>query len=85
MIATDTFAQYVRRMAATQGNPYIVIAETPHPIRQLDADALQVRAQAMLPAIVAGLTMSPGEIEHRARTAVAKEKTEALARSGKVI
>ncbi len=65
MIATDTFARFGRRMAATQGCPYLVIAETPNPIRQLDADALRVRAEAMLPTVVDGLTLPPDEIERR--------------------
>lgn len=65
MIATDTFAHFGRRMAATQGCPYLVIAETPNPIRQLDAGALRVRAEAMLPAILDGLTLPPAEIERR--------------------
>jgi len=56
MITTDMFTQFGRRMASTQGCPYVSIAETPNPIRQLDANALRARAEAMMPAILQGLT-----------------------------
>jgi len=62
MITTDMFTQFGRRMASTQGCPYVVIAETPNPIRQLDPDALRARAEAMLPTIVNGLTRNPADI-----------------------
>ena len=65
MIATDMFARFGRRMAATQGCPYLVIAETPNPIRQLDASALHARAAAMLQTVIDGLTLPPAEIERR--------------------
>ena len=65
MIAADTFTKFARRMAATQGCPYMAIAETPNPIRDLSAKALQVRIEAMMPAIVDGLTLPPNEIERR--------------------
>jgi hypothetical protein len=65
MVATDTFTKFARRMAATQGSPYIVIAETPNPIRQLDADALRARVEAMLSTIIDGFTLPPAEIERR--------------------
>ncbi|MBI4189412.1 MAG: hypothetical protein HY525_02605 [Betaproteobacteria bacterium] len=73
MIATDTFAKFGRRMASTQGFPYIVIAETKNPIRELDFDALRARVEAMLPTIIDGLTLKPGEIERRSRD-MAKEQ-----------
>jgi hypothetical protein len=65
MIVTDTFAQFGRRISASEGCPYVMIAETPNPIRQLDADAIRARVEAMLPSIVDGLTLPVGEIERR--------------------
>lgn len=67
MVATDMFIKFARRMAATQGYPYIVIAETPNPIRQLDRDAMRKRATAMLPTVIDGLTLAPAEIIRRTR------------------
>jgi hypothetical protein len=43
MVVTDTFAKFGRRMSSTQGFPYVVIAETPNPIRQLEPKALRPR------------------------------------------
>jgi hypothetical protein len=62
MITTDMFTQFGRRMASTQGCPYVIIAETPNPIRQLEPSALRARAEAMLPIIVEGLTTPREEI-----------------------
>lgn len=73
MITTDTFTQFGRRMSATQGHPYVVIAETPNPIRQLDRDSLLARVEAMLPAIVDGLTLPPQEIERRLKDIAKKQ------------
>jgi hypothetical protein len=73
MIATDTFARFGRRMSATQGCPYVIIAETPNPIRQLDPVALRSRAEAMLQTVVDGLTLPPAEIQRRMRD-VAREE-----------
>ena len=73
MIATDTFARFGRRMSATQGCPYVVIAETPNPIRQLDPDALRIRAEAMLQTVIDGLLLPPAEIQRRMRD-VAREE-----------
>jgi hypothetical protein len=70
MIATDTFTRFGRRMAATQGCPYVIIAETPNPIRQLEEAAIRARAEAMLPTIMDGLTLSPEEIEQRMKDVV---------------
>jgi hypothetical protein len=67
MIATDTFSRFARRLASTQGSPYIVIAETPNPIRQLEHNALRERAQAMLQTVIDGLTLPAVEIERRTR------------------
>jgi hypothetical protein len=63
MIATNTFTNFARRLAATQGFPYIVIAETPNPIRQLDEVALRHRAEAMVDTIIFGLTQPPAAIQ----------------------
>jgi len=65
MITTDTFTHFARRLAATQGFPYVVIAETPNPIRQLEEDVLRTRAEAMLDTIVDGLTQPPEIIRLR--------------------
>ncbi|MSP96623.1 MAG: hypothetical protein EXR29_05220 [Betaproteobacteria bacterium] len=69
MVTTDTFTQFGRRMATTQGCPFVVIAETPNPVRGLDPEDLRARAEAMLPAIIDGLTLPPAEIERRIRAA----------------
>jgi hypothetical protein len=73
MIATDTFTRFARRMASTQGCPYVVIAETPNPIRQLDEGAIRVRAEAMLATVTDGLTMPPSEIERRLKDIAPQE------------
>lgn len=65
MIATDTFSRFGRRMASTQGCPYVTIAETPNPIRQLEEAALRVRAEAMIGTVIDGLTLPPAELERR--------------------
>jgi hypothetical protein len=69
MVTTDTFTQFGRRMATTQGCPFVVIAETPNPVRGLDPEALRARVEVMMPAIVDGLTLPPAEIERRIRAA----------------
>jgi hypothetical protein len=73
MITTDTFSQFGRRMASTQGCPYVVIAETPNPIRGLDPDELRARAEAMMPTILDGFTLPPLEIVRRVKD-VAKQQ-----------
>jgi hypothetical protein len=65
MVVTDTFAEFARRMAATQGCPYILIAETPNPLRQLEPAVVRARAENMMPAIIEGLTLPHREIERR--------------------
>jgi hypothetical protein len=65
MITTDTFSRFARRMSATQGCPYVVIAETPNPIRQLDEPAIRVRAETMIATVIEGLTSPPAAIESR--------------------
>jgi hypothetical protein len=68
MITTHTFTNFARRLAATQGCPYVVIADTPNPIRQLDKDSLRQRAEAMLDTIIFGLTQSPAAIQRSIET-----------------
>lgn len=65
MITTDAFTNFARRLAATQGFPYVVIADTPNPIRQLDEAALRRRAEAMIETIIFGLTQPPAAIQRR--------------------
>lgn len=82
MVVTDTFAKFARRMAATQGWPYVVIAQTENPIRQLEPAALQARAERMIETIVEGLTLPPAEIEARlAAVAHAEIHPEGVVRS----
>lgn len=81
MVTTDTFTEFARRMAATQGCPSVVIAETPNPLRQLDPEALRSRAEAMMSTILDGLTLPVAEIERRYAIAKSKNKRPALARS----
>ena len=82
MIASDTFVKFARRMAATQGCPYMAIAETPNPIRDLSPQALRARIEAMMPAIVEGLTLPPEEIERRLKkTAQAQIHPQRVVRS----
>ena len=65
MVVTDTFSKFARRMSSTQGWPYVIIAETENPIRQLEPEALRVRAEAMIGTVIEGLTLPPAEIETR--------------------
>jgi len=65
MVVTDTFSKFARRMSSTQGWPYVIIAETENPIRQLEPGALRVRAEAMIETVISGLTLPPSEIEAR--------------------
>lgn len=73
MIVTDTFAQFGRRMAATQGCPYVTIAQTPNPIRQLEPEALRIRAEAMIATVIEGLTLSPAQIEQKLKDRATQE------------
>ena len=73
MVVTDTFSKFGRRMSSTQGCPYVIIAETPTPFRQLDPDALRKRAEAMLQTVIDGLTLPPAEIQRRMKD-VAREE-----------
>ena len=73
MVVTDTFAKFARRMASTQGWPYVIIAETENPIRQLESEALRVRAEAMMNVVIEGLTLPPAEIESRLKSVAKAE------------
>ena len=75
MVATDAFSQFGRRIASTQGCPYVVIAETPNPIQDLAPEELHKRAAAMLETVIAGLTLPVHEIERRAKDAAQKSKS----------
>jgi hypothetical protein len=81
MIVTDMFSKFGRRMSSTQGFPYVIIAETPNPIRQLDADALRPRAEAMIQTIVDGLTLPGAELQARMKDVVKDIQPEGVARS----
>lgn len=73
MVVTDTFAKFARRMASTQGWPYVIIAETENPIRQLEPAALRTRAEAMIRTVIEGLTLAPAEIESRLKSVARAE------------
>jgi len=82
MVVTDTFAKFARRMAATQGWPYVIIAETENPIRQLEPEALRARAEAMIDTVIEGLTLPPAVIESRLKNVARAEiHTEGVVRS----
>ena len=81
MVVTDTFAKFARRMSSTQDFPYVVIAETPNPIRQLEGDALRTRAEGMIQTVIDGLTLPPAEIEKRTAHLVKQIKPVGVARS----
>ena len=72
MIATDTFVGFARRMASTQGYPNIVIVETPNPLRHFEPEVLRARVEAMMPAVIDGLTLTPNELERRSKDVAAK-------------
>ena len=73
MVVTDTFAKFARRMSSTQGWPYVIIAETRNPIRQLEPDALRARAEVMIATVIEGLTLPPAEIESRLKNVARAE------------
>lgn len=75
------FAKFARRMSSTQGFPYVIIAETPNPIRQLEAEALRVRAEAMLQTVVDGLTLPGAELAERLKGALKDIQPQGVARS----
>jgi hypothetical protein len=71
MVSTDMFVEFARRMAATQGCPYIAIAQTPNPLRQLQPEAVRARAEDMMSDILDGLTLPAPELESRLRAQAA--------------
>ncbi|HJQ63164.1 MAG TPA: hypothetical protein VJ834_09890 [Burkholderiales bacterium] len=81
MVVTDMFSKFARRMSATHDFPYVVIAETPNPIRQLETDALRKRAQAMIETVIDGFTLPPAEIERRLQDVVKEINPPGIARS----
>ncbi len=81
MVVTDKFSAFGRRMSSTQGFPYVVIAETPNPIRQLEPEALRPRAEAMIQTVIDGLTLPPAELERRMQHAVDQINPKGVARS----
>jgi hypothetical protein len=81
MIVTDMFAKFGRRMSSTQGFPYVIIAETPNPIRQLEPEALRPRAEAMLQTIIDGLTLPGAELQARMKDVVKDIQPQGVARS----
>lgn len=86
MITTDAFSSFGRRLAATKGFPFVVIAETPNPIRQLDEESLNQRALAMIDTVVFGLTQPPAAIERAIReTAMRQIHPKGVVRSAKPV
>ncbi len=81
MVVTDMFSKFGRRMASTQGFPYVVMAETPNPIRQLEPEALRPRAEAMIQTVIDGLTLPPAELRSRMEDAVKLIHPQGLARA----
>jgi len=81
MVVTDMFAKFARRMSSTQGFPYVIIAETPNPIRQLEPEALRPRAEAMLQTIIDGLTLPGAELQARMKDVLKDIQPEGVARS----
>ncbi len=86
MISTDTFTNFGRRQASLKKQPYVVIAETPNPIRQLDEASLRQRAEAMLDTIVWGLT-APAEIiqQHNQEIAARTIRPAGITRASKPV
>ena len=83
MVCADTFSQFGRRIASTQGCPFVVIAETPNPIQDLDAEALHARAEAMIATVIDGLTLPVSEIERRLADTVRQQlRPKGVVRSG---
>ena len=72
MVSTHTFTNFGRRQAALKRNPYVVIAETPNPIRQLDEETIRQRAEAMLDTVIWGLTAPARNIQEHNQEIAAK-------------
>jgi hypothetical protein len=81
MVVTDMFSKFARRMSSTQGFPYVVIAETPNPIRQLEPAVLRSRAEAMLQTIIDGLTLPGAELQLRMKDVLKDIQPQGVARS----
>jgi len=81
MVVTDMFAKFARRMSSTQGFPYVVIAETPNPIRQLEPEAMRPRAQAMIQNVIDGLTLPPAELQASMQGVIRQIHPQGIARS----
>ena len=81
MVVTDMFSKFARRMSSTQGFPYVVIAETPNPIRQLEPEALRTRAEAMIQTVIDGLTLPPAELQARMQHLLKEIHPQGVARS----
>jgi hypothetical protein len=81
MIVTDMFAKFARRMSSTQGFPYVIIAQTPNPIRQLEPEALRPRAEAMLQTVIDGLTLPGAELQARMKDVLKDIQPQGVARS----
>ena len=75
------FSKFARRMSSTQGFPYVIIAETPNPIRQLEPEALRPRAEAMLQTIIDGLTLPGAELQARMKDVLKDIQPQGVARS----
>ena len=81
MVVTDMFAKFARRMSSTQGFPYVVIAETSNPIRQLEPEALRPRAQEIIQNVIDGLTLPPAELQSRMQDRIKEIHPQGVARS----
>ena len=81
MICTNTFAQFGRRIASTQGWRYVTLAETANPIQDLAPAELRIRAEGMLATVIDGLTLQPAEIERRLAATGAEIRARGVARS----
>lgn len=81
MVVTDTFSKFARRMSSSQGFPYVVIAETPNPIRQLEPEVLRPRAEAMIQTVIDGLTLPGAVLQERMHDVVKQIHPKGVARS----
>ena len=75
------FAKFALRMSSTQGFPYVIIAQTPNPIRQLEPEALRPRAEAMLQTVIDGLTLPGSELQARMKDVLKDIQPQGVARS----
>lgn len=64
-IVTEPLVKFARRMALSKGYPGIAIAVTQDPVHGLEEDVLSARAQALLPAVIEGLTLPVTEQAQR--------------------